>query len=227
MLFPEYLSPPNIVAGILIPGSTLDASFQAIRRLERPPIHRYVLARDLFIAVVKGRSVEWALDQAAKSHLADQRSQAVALLRACSSFLACHRATFVSDIPRTSWVVSENLSLPNLHGAVVETEDRRSVVLFHFWRAELPENRLRIIKAALQATIWKAPGFAGVSVEVVTAPFSAPLQRRAFRKIPCGLDYSDADELCSLALRLSHDWMLYHERYPHRSWHSSRSPAHR
>lgn len=223
MLFPDFLSPPNIVAGLLIPSDTDEAGFQAIKRLERPPIHRYVLARDLFVAVIKGRSVEWALDQAAKSHLVDQRSHATALLRSCSQFLQHHRGTFVSDAPRTPWDISQSLSLPNLHGAVVDAEGGRSVVLFHFWRGSLPDSRIRLIKAALLAATWKTRGYVGVPVDVVTAPFHGSLQRRAFKKISCGVDYADADDLSALGLRLSDLWTRYHEHFPDRSWHPSRT----
>jgi hypothetical protein len=218
MLFPNMLSPPNIVAGILIPGSTEELTFRAISRLERPPIHRYVLARDLFLAVLRGRSLDWALNQAESSRLSDQRMHAITLLRACGPFLESHQGTLISETPRVFWEASELLKLPNLHGAVVQVESHRSLALFHFWRSELRADRMSLIKTAVQSALWRSPGLAGIEISIITAPFNDVLKRRCYRRISCDSGCAEPEELEQFGSRLSDVWSRYHEQHPTRSW---------
>lgn len=217
MFFAERLAPPPVISGVLLLRSSEKESFARISRLERPPPHRYVLARQLFSAVIEGQSLDWALDQAIASPERAQGSLAEQLLKAGKAYLDAKRGSKRQDPPSGRWHPGSDLSMPLTCHAVSGAE--RTLSLFHFWKDELPEDRIAIVKAAARRYLWALPTFAGVPIELVTAPFSKVLGRRSFRVIRChdGPCAPDA-QLDEFGHRLTDVWDRYHLENPYRRW---------
>lgn len=218
MLFPERLAPPPLISGVLLLRSTENESFRRISRLERPPPSLYALARQLFAAVIAGQSWEWAVEQAAASPDRAQGDLAAQLLRAGRPFLSAKRGTKRQEAPTGRWHPGSDLAMALACHAV--SGDDRTLSIFHFWKDELLDDRLAVIKAAARRYLWALPSFAGVPIELVTAPFSQVLRKRTFRVVRCdeGICASD-DQLDEFGMRLTCVWDRYHDAHPHRSWH--------
>lgn len=220
MLFPEKLTPPPLIAGMLLPQGTEAESFSRIARLERPPPPRYVLARQLFVAVLTGQPFDWAVQQARDSNDASQRGYALDLLRTAKTFLHMTRGLKSAEPPTARWGPAGGLELPVATHAVTGQGPSRRVMVLHFWRSELPAERLALIKGAFRSSIWRLPGFAGTPIDLVTAPVVPALGRRNLKIVECteGAIAGD-DELDTFHGELASLWDRYHEVHPIRRWH--------
>lgn len=222
MLFDDRLREPTIIAGILIPGVSDHDSFQAIRRLERPPLNRYQLARDLIVAVLRGSELEWANKQARMADNADQRSHALRILSAAETFLREHRGSYRSEAPRTPWLAGRKLALPNIAGAIIGNRSNLSVVLFHFWQGEIPEDRGPLVRTAIRRAVWQNANLVGVPIQLMTAPIVPAIGRRKMRVVDCSTGGVDDDDLSAFGVRLEDLWERYHDENPERHWSPAR-----
>lgn len=222
MLFTDRLREPTIVAGILIPGINDHDSFQAIRRLERPPLNRYQLARDLVTAVLRGSEIEWAKKQASLGGNADQRAHALAILAATEKLLRRYCGAYLSDAPRSPWRAGRQLTLPNMTGVIVDDQPDLSVILYHFWQGEIREDRRSLIRAAIRKAVWQNAELIGAQIHLLTAPLIPAIGRRKLNILDCSAGGAEDDDLSAFGERLENLWERYHEENPERFWPAAR-----
>lgn len=213
------LKPPPLVAGICLLRDSHGETASAISRLERPPIHRYQLASELMEAVLRGRPFKWAMGQARASTLAKQRPHAIDLLQVCRPFIERFASAKVRPAGSSGWVAGPDFVLPVIPRMIVDTGSASTALFFHFWRTPLTDRQIRLGLGVAQACLWRLTGYAGLNVEIVTAPVDPLAGKRRLRVLRAS-DHSlpTDDEMEAFGAELSCAWAAYHLEHPTRNW---------
>lgn len=219
MLFPDRLPPPPVIAGMMIPSGSQQATLQRIERYERPPPNLYALARDLFTAILRGQPYEWAVGQADNCADQVQREHARILLKTHQAYLRRRSGGWVGEGPTGHWAASDTLKLPLKCHALVDEAGEAVVTIFHFWQTPFPEDRVPLVKAAVRKAVWSLSGRTGAAIELVTAPLVPALGRRNSHLLRCDQgDIAEDVALADFGAKLANSWERYHELHPLRRW---------
>lgn len=223
-LLPDPRLPtPPLVTAICIPQATQSETFKHIRRLERPPLPKYSLARQSFDTVLGGQSWEWAYKEADAHPDRQQSRHAVDLLKACKSYLVTNRGARISGFGSMFVDLNAGLRLPvGIDSRTASSEGERAVA-YHLWRTPLTESQERLAFSLFRRTLWAQPGCAGIPFDLITAPLRKILGRRSLRILTAEKVHpSDDAEVEHFKTVFVRDWDAYHEAHPRRGWAHNR-----